>query len=787
MPNRIFPPQDFHYTKKEADQSGRLIFLMIMATVIFVVIILRLFQLQIMRYQNYHDIANAQHYGAITLNAKRGEILTRDEHSGELSKLATNTTLDLVYVDPLVVQDKVDIAKKLAPLLFTKDDYDNCVANPDECSSEIIDVPELNSSAMVESAWDINPPNNQDETQNGSAAPGASTVNTQDQSGNSGNTGIKTYPEMVDSEAARILREISKTEVDFVVLKRDADPDLIANIVNEKLPGIFADTKRFIIYGDPTQIPESQLVSVSSRLAEILSEKSDDIQKQLARRNVRYVFLKNKLDPAISKQISDLNLKGVVLLPEHWRFYPEGSLAANVIGFLNNDKSGQYGIEGYFNDDLVGKQGTIYAEKDPSGRQITVGKSDIVNAEDGETIVLTIDRIVQKEVEGILADAVKTYKADSGQVIIMNPYTGAIIAMADYPSFDPNSYTDVYKMRKLNRGETVDKTVPLYILDEKNKYVQASDEQISNNDIQKYVYDNKFGPAVYKNKAVSEYYEPGSSFKPIVMAIALDAKEVEPTTWFMNNGPLQIDNFEIKNATGIYLGKTNMLDVIAYSLNTGMCWVSKKLGKELLYQYLKDFGFGEYTNIQLEGEAKGNLDFYNRWSKAQLLTTSFGQGIVMTPLQLITAWSALANGGKLMQPYIVDSIIKNGVVTQTEPQVIKRVISEETSSIITSMLIYSVQVGFAKAGSVPGYLIAGKTGTAQIAGKNGKYEVGDDGTTITSFAGYAPALDPKFVILVKLDRPRIGASTWGETTAAPIFKQITQYLLDYYNIQPSDK
>ncbi|HEY5139392.1 MAG TPA: penicillin-binding transpeptidase domain-containing protein, partial [Methylococcales bacterium] len=322
------------------------------------------------------------------------------------------------------------------------------------------------------------------------------------------------------------------------------------------------------------------------------------------------------------------------------------------------------------------------------------------------------------------------------------------------------------------------------ILNEKGKYMPATDKDTANPDIQKFIYKNKFGPNVFKNKVVSEYYEPGSTFKPIVMSIALDAKEVDPQTTFINDGPLHIDDFEIKNATGIYKGRTSMSDVIAYSLNTGMAFVAKLLGKNLMYQYLKDFGIGEYTNIKLEGEAKGNLDYYTKWSKAQLLTSSFGQGIVVTPLQLATAWCALANGGKLMEPYIVDSVIKDGKVIQTEPQIIKRVISEEASSVITSMLIYSVRYGFAKAGAVDGYLIAGKTGTAQMAGPNGKYETGD-GATITTYAGYAPALEPKFVVLVKMDRPRIGESTWGETTAAPIFKDVTKFLLDYYNIQPN--
>lgn len=736
------------------------------ATLFFLVIIGRLFQLQAMDYDEYRDTANNQHFGAITLNAKRGEILVRDAHSGDLSKLATNTTLDLVYVDPFVTDEaeKVDIAKELAPLIFTKDDYNSCTETPDDCVYEVVDMPDLDSPLLVDTVWAL-----EDKPVE---------INLDEAT-------LKPYSKMVDEVAASILRKISQTETDFVVLTREADPDIIADVVNANLPGIFTDPKRFMIYGDPTLIPEGKLKRVSTELSKILIFTEKELESKLSRRKVRYVFLKNKIEPEISRKIKSLNLKGVVLIPEHWRFYPESSLAPHLVGFLNRDGNGQYGVEGYFNSELEGKKGTIYAQKDPLGRQITVGKSEIVNAVDGDTVILTIDRIIQKKVEELLAEAVDFYRADSGQVIIMDPFTGSIIAMANYPSFDPNDYTDVYRLRALEKDEIVNKTVPVFKLNDKGKYVPVDEDDLFNDEVEKFIYENKFGPNVFKNKAVSDYYEPGSVFKPLIMSMAIDANEVEPQTTFIDDGPLKIDEFEIKNSDNKYRGKTSMSEVLAYSMNTGMSFVAKKLGKNLMYQYLKDFGFGEYTNIKLEGETKGNVDYYNRWSKAQLLTTSFGQGIVVTPLQLITAWAAMANGGKLMEPYIVDTIIKDGENFKAEPQVIKRVISEETASIITSMNINSVQNGVAKPGAVPGYLIAGKTGTSQVAGDNGKYETGD-GSTITSFAGYAPALAPKFVVLVKFDRPRIGENTWGATTAAPTFRKIAEFLFDYYNIQSTD-
>jgi len=775
MQQPIYP-----YTHKNSGRSvqslgSRIIILMIFVVMLFVFITARLFQLQVFKHSEYSEIASQQHFGAIDLPARRGEILVKDNRSGELFKLATNTTLDLLYVDPFVADNKPGIAKSLAPLLFTGKDYDSCLEKPEDCRYKVIQDEPLDSFLTTQPVWDLGL-SPKEETDDTAADTG---IGMDDKK-------FRSYEEIVKEVEDNILRNISKLEVDFVILKRDAEPDLMADVINERLSGIFVDTEKFLIYGDPTLIPESQMDNISKVLAEHLGNSPSEIKKMLVRRTVRYVFLKNKLEPDISRQVKELDLKGVVLLPEHWRYYPENSLASNIIGFLNREGVGQYGIEGYFNIELEGKKGKIYAESDPFGRQITVGDSKIVNAEDGDTIVLTIDRVVQKKVEEVLAEAVENYKADSGQVIVMNPFTGAIVAMANYPTFDPNDYTTVYTLRKLepSEHETMYKTVPLFKKDDKGKYIPATRADLESRQMDIFIYENKFGPGAFKNKTVDEYYEPGSAFKPLVMSIGLDSKEVEPQTIFNDDKPVIIDDFEIKNALLKHYGKVTMTEVLENSINTGMVFVAQKLGKALMYKYIKDFGFGEYTNIQLEGENKGEVDYYKRWSKAQMLTTSFGQGIVVTPLQMITAWCAMANGGKLLQPYIVDSIIKRDGVEKTEPQVIHRVISEETSSIITSMLTSVVRHGQARNADIPGFLVSGKTGTSQIAGPSGRYESGAE-AVITSFIGYFPALKPQFIILVKFDRPRIGENTWGETTASPVFRQIAEYLIDYFNIQPN--
>lgn len=779
--------------------------LIVVVLLILGLIILRLFQLQVIRHKQYSEAAKEQHFGSIELPAQRGEIFVRDRNSGELSKLATNTTLNLLYVDPIIAEDKPAIAQALAPLIFTEEDYEACLEDPRDCS---YNIEEERSTSFVASELEFTLDPEQEvaeesgETEEQSPE-GEGDPEDAEESPSAENTGeepeeivepepiFKPYSTMVQEVADQTLSKISRLKVDFVVLKRDADDELMEAVESKGLPGIYVEHDRFLIHGDPTQIPDGQLKFVARQLSPLLEEEKDVLEKQLSIRDVRYVFLKNKLSPEISDQIRELDLKGVVLLPEHWRYYPENALAAHVVGFINNENLGQYGIEGYFNNELKGKSGTIYSQRDQSGRDISVEGGEIVIAEHGEDLVLTIDRVVQDKVEDILSSAVERYRADSGQVIIMDPFTGAIIAMASYPDFNPNEFSESFTLRKVEANENVFPTTPLFKKDERGRYVNVTDEERELKeenpevDVQWFVYENRLGPGAFRNPIVSDLYEPGSVFKPITMAIALDAGEVKPQDTFNDDGPKKVGDFEIKNSDGKYHGPgTSMTEVLEKSLNTGMVEVAKKLGPKLMYDYLDKFGFGDYAGITLEGETQGKLEYYNDWERSKQFTTAYGQGIVASPLQVVTAWAALANGGKLMQPYIVQSTIKDGKITETEPEVIRRVISEESSSLITSMLISVVKNGHGLKVDTPGYSIAGKTGTSQIASSKGAgYETGE-GAVITSFAGYFPTQDPQFVMLVKFDRPRLGADAWGSNTAAPAFRQISDFLIEHYQIQP---
>lgn len=752
------------------------------------IVIIRLFFLQVFQHDELSKAGERQHLGGITIPARRGEILTKDTYTGNYFKLATNITLDLLYIDPQETPDKAYVANLLAPLIFTEEDYHNCQQDPELCPNGItVQFEEFNNNEESEDS--------SEEEQ----------------------TRELSHEEMIKAVEQRILQKISQDEVEYSTLQRDVKLDVMTKLQAANIPGLILDTENSIVAINPLLVPQNQISSLVGKLQHFFPDIArETLEYKLKRRKVRYVPLKRRLDPSVSEKIKALRtesakhysydsdqkdpLKGVVLLPEHWRFYPNLDLAAQTLGFYNNDFGGQYGLEESFDSELIGQQGKIMADTDPTGNAINIGNREIVRVVNGKSLVLTIDPPIQRKVEEILSRNVKEFKAYSGQVIIMDPFSGAIIAMANYPSFDPNDYSAVYELEKAPKWEKYPEYIPVFVKEEK-QYRRATKDEQNNYDLDRYVYQNGIGPEAYRNKIIQDIYEPGSVFKPIAMAIALDLDEVTPNTKYLDTGvvktgeymPYSDKEIEIHNANYKTYGWVTTTQCLEQSINTCMAFVAEKLGKRFyapaFHDYIKDFGFGDYTDIELLSEEKGQVTSHTKWTTTQLMTTAFGQGIAATPLQVVRAWAAMANGGVMIRPHILAGTIDtNGNFEKVETKIVGRAISQETSSTITAMLVSTVTNGVALPGKVPGYLLAGKTGTSQIAKKNGGgYETGE-GANITSFAGYAPVHHPKFVMLVKFDRPRYGSnSTWGSTTAAPTFREIAEFLFTYYNIPPDDE
>lgn len=707
----------------------------------FAIFTIRLFDLQVLEHKEYFEEARAQHEKRSILPARRGKILVhKNRLTKETTPVATNNTLKMLFIDPFILAypkynpnesleqqekgDPVAAAKLLAPLLI----HSHCEAIE---GCEISLIPEQWSELEKKS--------------------------------------IQAYTN-------ELIKQFTELERTRVIILNDLSSERAAEIIDLHLPGITVEGSSLI--ANPTEIRDADFVADKLAFALNISEK--DIRKWLERRPKRYLEITQKIIPEIAKKIQDLKnkeenyflLRGVQLRDEYWRYYPEKTLAAQVIGFVSNAGQGQYGIEGKFNHILKEKEGVIRGATTTSGQRLFSKDIDITRAQDGADIVLTIDRIIQDAVEKILDEDVKRWDADFGQVIIIEPETGKVLAMAHAPTFDPNEYGKAYLTYEISpeqaesdrESETFNHRIPTVI-----------------NDGHFYRYFNKWGPEAFRNKLISDTYEPGSVMKAITMAAALNSDEVTPQTTYEDTGPVEVDEFKIRNADEIYAGQTNMIEVLNRSLNTGIAFLTKKMGRELLYDYFQKFGFGQFTDIDLDGEVDGRIQPYFNWAESELITYGFGQGVSVTPLQMALAFSALANGGYLMAPQIVEEIrYPDGKIDTFMSEKVRRVLSNEAYQSIKSMLLNSVDHGVARGGRVFGYNVMGKTGTSQTY-KGGKALEGA-GTTITSFAGFAPLKDPQFVILVKFDYPKV--SQWGSETAAITFQRVAEFLFNYLSIPP---
>ncbi|MFA5076126.1 MAG: penicillin-binding protein 2 [Patescibacteria group bacterium] len=506
---------------------------------------------------------------------------------------------------------------------------------------------------------------------------------------------------------------------------------------NPKLFPVATNRDFYLIYGQTYAIDDPG--ATTERLNSVLAlpqAVADRIQTQLAKYNDPYEPLAHRVTEEKIQKVAELNLAGIKWVKEKSRYYPENNIGSHVLGFVGfvDDKLvGQYGLEGYYNSQISGQAGFVKSERDASGSLIGVGEHDYASPENGSSLVLTIDDTVQTVLCQKLDEAVERYKAEGASVVVMDPKTGAILAMCGWPNFDPNDYGNV----------------------ENIKY--------------------------YNNPTVFAAYEPGSVFKPITMSIALDQGKVTPESTYEDTGEVKIGQYSIKNSDLLAHGTQTMTDVLKFSLNTGAIFAMRQAGPETFRDYVEKFGFGVLSGIPLEGESPGTIASLYKKGEIYPVTASFGQGIMVTPLQVATAFSALANGGKLMRPYIVDRVIDpSGIEIRTEPQEIRQVISPRTSVLISGMLVQVVQEGHAKRAAIPGYYVAGKTGTAQVANPStGDY---NSGKTIHTFGGFFPVSDPQLVVVARFDSPQ--TSQWAEGTAVPFFGEIGKFLASYYQIPP---
>ncbi len=493
-----------------------------------------------------------------------------------------------------------------------------------------------------------------------------------------------------------------------------------------------------MVYAVPKEVTDADADALA--LAPVLQMDANDLKVKLSKPDDMYEPLEHRLSDDQIGRIKNLNLKGIHLVDESYRYYPSNELGSNLLGFVGwkgNTLEGRYGFEAYYDSKLSGQAGTVFGQRDAAGKLLDMGgKQDITQAKDGDSFILSVDHIVQYQAEKILKNAISKYAAESGNITVMDPNTGKILAMASYPTFDPNNYSKV-------------------------------------SDI-----------SVFRNQPVNETYEPGSVFKAITMAAGLDEGKITPDSTYIDTGEVKDAGYTIHNALLKAYGLQTMTNVLEKSLNTGVIHVEQLIGNKNFADYVRRFGFGQPTGIDLMGEAPGNIGNLNNLnSDIQFYTAAFGQGITVTPIQLAAAYSAIANGGTLMKPEMVDKIKHpDGTEESVEPEIIRRVISQQSAAEDAQMLHSVVVNGEGKQAGVPGYLVAGKTGTAQVASADSRGY--SQNQTIGSFAGFAPLNNPKFTMVVSLTDPK--NVVWAESSAAPVFGEMMKFLLDYYDVGPTE-
>jgi stage V sporulation protein D (sporulation-specific penicillin-binding protein) len=477
-----------------------------------------------------------------------------------------------------------------------------------------------------------------------------------------------------------------------------------------------AETK--YVFVCPEEIEEKE--KTAQKLSEIFSIDKEKIDS-IVQKNSLFEKIKNSITEQEETLLKEHNLKGVYVGQSPQRNYPQKEMASSAVGFVGGSGIGQYGIEGFYNDILDGEEnfsGVVFS-----------------GSADGSDIFLSLNYNVQFMAENFLKEAAESLNIEGGQIIVADPNSGQIIALADYPGFDPNHYSTIEDFN------------------------------------------------LFQNESVQELFEPGSTVKALTMAAGIDQGKVNSKTTYLDEGTVEASNHVIKNYNNRVFGKVTMTEVLEKSINTGIVFVEKELGHKAFLDYFDKFGFFSPTGIDFQGEVFSENKELKKGYEINFATASFGQGVKITPIQLVGAFSAIANGGKLVTPNLLDTTGKNKKeITETRLNSFDRVISSETASELTAMLVSVIENGYSKSAKIPGYYIAGKTGTSQVPYSSiGIDKRGYSEKTWQSAIGFFPAFDAQFIVFVKLDNPAAGTA---EYSALPIFKKMTKHIIDYYAIPP---
>ncbi len=769
------------------------IYLLAFFSFLFFILIVRLFFLQVINHWYYDTLLNQQQVSETSLQAKRGNIFAYDK-ANKAIQLTDNISLYNVYVDPKFVWDKEKFITILTPVVYQHlcKIYGMKEVTPLECVQNIEAFTEKQILPVAPQFFYYG---------SGIISSGYATFD-------------RTW---YNTQIAQILTGMTQN-IAYGLIKDQLNQDIYIGIKPKNYLGFFANTD----FLDELQKLQLNYINIQSKnyvyvIPANISNPTKDglplkklldkygylstmsgIDNVFVPQENRYVKLISDANPEIAQMVEDLELQyyhtqspdkipllhGLGLEPYTRRYYQYGSFLSNVLGFVDKNGDAFYWLEQYFDNILRGQDGKIVWRASAWIGPVWANDFEMDQEVDGSDIYLTIDVGIQKEIETIIKPYYDSLKADSISVLVYDPNNGQIKASANYPSYDPNDYNNIFQLQPLgpDHGALVDDLsyieIPVYI-NTGGEYRPATTAERQDTSLPKYVAQNIYGSQALIDKNISMSYEPGSVFKAFTVATALDTDEIRFYDPYTDPNKVQVGPFWINNADTKNCGwNRNFLHAFVFSCNVGMVRIAQKMGKEVFYNYVNELNFGQMTNIELADEDPWFVESVTSVSDARYFNNSFGQGLLVTPLQLAVWYWALLNGWYYIQPTIVKWIYdkKTDTYHENPKKIIKQIFRPETSDALKTALFDVVdQNAEAKYAKIPWYKLWGKTGTSQISYK-GKYMQGIWWTNAT-FVGVLTIDNPKYVVIIQVRRPR--SNIWWWSTAGKIFGDIAKFILNY--------
>lgn len=770
---------------------------------LFLIVIIRLFQLQIIDHEKYASALIKQHTSTTSVLANRGDIYAKDQAWNPV-KLTENITLYDIAIDPTMIGYttsgvfmKDRLIELLTPVVYKHfcTIYGMNTPTPEECIQHIEVFTNKDLLPKAPELFYFG---------SGLKSPEYNTFDFAAFEESRQNT----IANFTEEKAKELISQRLKEKIQTWIKPRNylgmyTDPALLSWLRDQNFP--FIDISyEYYIYVVPTKSinktrDKRLLQQFFNAKGYYLSE--TQVDKLFSLQEYKYIKLFTSANPQIAQDIKDLKnqyydekskdkvpvLHGIILEPYAVRYYPREGFMANILGYVDKNQTAYFGVEQYFDSLLRWVDGKIKGRSSSLVGSVGANEFEVENAKDGDDVFLTVDVGIQKEIESIAQHYLSEFSADSISILVYDPLSWQVKGMAQAPSFNPNNYNDAYELVPLGveHAYLIDDLTymdrPVYIMSGWTYKLTTLAER-TDTSLPKYLPKNGFGSQVFMDRNVAVPFEPGSIFKALTMSIGMDTDEIRGTDYYDDPGEVKVWMFTIKNASSICQGYHSFLDGLAFSCNIAMIRIVQKIGKEIFYNYLEKFWFGKLTGIEIAEEKPGTLDNPSTVAMSRFLNTAFGQGIQVTQIQMAVAYAAIINGGKIIKPTIVSSLLKKSQNSDLTEQIQQppQIIGQLMRSSVSDNMRWSLHQVMEKnpdysAAIVSGYNLGAKSGTAQMAYR-GRLQRGN-GWTQATFVWVVSVDDPKYLVLIWVSRPR--TSQWWVATGGRVFREVARFLIGY--------